>query len=746
MKREKLSIQWIVHKQRIFEKQAEIVSNKSTELNEDEMAAVLNANFGDMAYDKKHTGLNGPSPNVVSVLTVLSGEEYVKTHLNGAMKSARKSDRIKSERTPNPYAKHYLNGLAVRSQRYLNKPKKVSSLQPSSLDVKTNLSFSSQNSTDHLSSDDGCDSSKDFHDINLNSEFISQSDSKFECFSANDNAIVNLESYHINDVSVKPEDCNSEECKTGTEICFSDIPTFSQSSNDSTFDPSVTISTLSLDELVSDLAFKNEIVSTDCVSNTFESKTCNGLENETQDFSNIKKELSPIKQIPDSKILMSPEECVDDKLSSIILNSEEISNLSNPDQVIASNEFEDVKFNLELPVVNCIDVVTIDTIPPVEIAENSDEKIISGVKTKVDKIIDFHNDDKLNSPVSCVIVKSEIPMIHSKIESTLKKVKSVKLSESCDKLVKIENSESADCSESSKTIVDKSPTNPVATVKDKDIKIRPSSNKSSPLRTQSPTYKSTENGIIKGSKSNSKQNLKKLQALAKSKSKNLTNSHSASSLVNKSHSSSVNKCQEKNSSAVCKSDESDISEAKESDKTSAAAPVPRKDMLRGYKIPKKTRTEKPEENSLDLKRGNTPLSPLPDFTSSGLSGYQTKGPSWRKLEPRTKDVPSCKPRTNVNINGSIQLQSSERLVLKLKKDTSDPESQRWKTDHNNFNRNMNTWMGNLHPPPPPPPRLLHPHPPPPRFLTHHPPRPWHRMRSRGGFRQIHMGYGNGPYT
>lgn len=740
MKREKLSIQWVVQKQHIFEKQAEIVSNKSSELNEEEMAAVLNANFGDMAYDKKHTGLNGPSPNVANVLTVLSGEEYLKTHLNGAMKSARKSDRIKSERTPNPYAKHYLNGLAVRSQRYFNKPKKASSLQPSSLDVKTNLSFSSQNSTDHLTSDDGCDSSKDFHDINLNTKFISQSDSKFECFSANDNAIVNLESYHINDVSVKPEDCNSEECKTGTEICFTDIPTFSQSSNDSTFDPSVTISTLSLDELVSDIAFKNEIVSTDCVSNTYQSKSCNGLENDTQDFSNIKKELSPMKEILQNKILMSPKECVDDKLSSIILNSEEISNLSNPEQIIASTEFEDIKLNLELPVENCIDVVTIDTIPSVEIAENSREKIISDVKTKVEKIIDFHNDDKLNSPVSCVIIKSEIPIIHSKIESTSKKVKSIKLSESCDKLVKIENSESTDCLESSKINVDKSPTNPVTTVKDKDIKIRPSSNKSSPLRTQSPTYKSTENGIIKGSKSNSKQNFKKLQALAKSKSKSLTNSHSASSLVNKSHSSSVNKCQEKNSSAVC---ETDVSETKESDKTSAAAPVPRKDMLRGYKIPKKTRTEKPEENSLDLKRGNTPLSPLPDITSTSFSGYQTKGPSWRKLEPRTKDVPSCKPRTNINMNGNIQPQSSERLVLKLKKDTSDPESQRWKADHNNFNRSMNTWMGNHHPPPPP--HLLHPHPHP-RFITHHVPRPWQRMRSRGGFRQIHMGYGNGPYT
>ena len=277
MKREKFSIQWIMQKQHIFEKQVEIISKKSSELNEEETRAVLNANFGDMAYDKKHTGLNGPSPNVVSVLTVLSGEEYVKTHLNGAMKSARKSDRIKSERTPNPYAKHYLNGLAVRSQRYLNKPKKVSNLQPS-LDVKTNLSFSSQNSTDHLTSDDGCDSSKDLHDINLNSKFISQSDSKFECFSANDNAIVNLESYHINDVSVKQEDCNSEDCKSGAEICFSDIPTFSQSSNDSTFDPSVNISTLSLDELVSNLEFKNGVVSTDCVSNTYESKNCNGLE------------------------------------------------------------------------------------------------------------------------------------------------------------------------------------------------------------------------------------------------------------------------------------------------------------------------------------------------------------------------------------------------------------------------------------------------------------------------------------
>ncbi|XP_042907736.1 uncharacterized protein [Parasteatoda tepidariorum] len=169
-------------------------------------------------------------------------------------------------------------------------------------------------------------------------------------------------------------------------------------------------------------------------------------------------------------------------------------------------------------------------------------------------------------------------------------------------------------------------------------------------------------------------------------------------------------------------------------------PIPKKDSFRGYKIPKKQpQTNKPEENSLDSRRGSVPLSPLPDITPVNLSGYQSKT-SWRKLEPRSEKVTFNKPppvRTNDMHSHEVP---SERLVLKLTKDTTDPESMRWKADPNSFDRNncRRNWNNRQVPPLMPPP-----------FLSHLPQLgggSWPHRANQVNFRPIHNNYSHGPFS
>ncbi|KFM81380.1 PHD finger protein rhinocero, partial [Stegodyphus mimosarum] len=763
IKREKLVKSWLRVKEHIFQKQADILSRENEKLSKEEKEAVLNANFGDLAYDKKHTGLNGPSPNMVSVLTNLVGEDITKTQLNGTVKAGRKSNRERPEPSPNPYAKHYLNGLAKRSQRWyaaVDKQRRGSHLQStSSLQAnKSNVNLSFQWTSDHLVSDDGLEVSKDGDDLNTDQQhhFLTQIETSYKSVDSCDDACSNVVAYkYIGDDSSSKNFSDShfqDDSDNKGAICFPPLNSFTPVKHE-------------IDSISS-----NECLSKSLIESSVEMKIKEEIksDNETSDCNNGCKSSRGLKTVEDSSNFTKEEESKASDLKSknnFISGKRRRCKKGNLDE--KSNHVNHMQDHSAL--VN--DVNTIISSPldeslstnylnVMEIEMKNDEASEADLKQFVEQLeanlnlnscitvpseLDSNTENQscIDLPVHCESVKAED---QEKTESYADVMEQKNIEISIDKCLSNQSNDSYESKNNNIVIhhtkILELNCNPVVVLDKSEAKIRPSVKKDSPVRTHSPSSnKVSENGIIKYNKPSPKYNSQDKSVASKSyalKSKLLGNSHSVSSVsMNKHQSSSLTKCQEKTASSVVKVEE-DVSEPKEcltsGKDTSRELPMPKKDMLRGYKIPKKPRSDKPEENSLDLKRGNSPLSPLPDITTSGIGGYHKAKSSWRKLEPRPSQVITSNPRPP--INGDAQ-QQSERLVLKLKKDTTDPESQRWKTDATIYNRGIiPNWIGDF--PRMPPPMLR------PRYS--HPPGHWPRMRNRGGFRRIHMNYGAGPYT
>ncbi|XP_054706926.1 PHD finger protein rhinoceros-like [Uloborus diversus] len=693
MRREKSTKQWVQIKEKIFEKQVGVLTKYGVNLSEDEISAVQNANVGDLAYDKKYTGMNAPSPNMVSVLTNLVGEDITKPQFNGNnVKMSRKNDRTKCE---NPYAKFYLNGLAKRSQRFfqVDKRKKVSNLQSNSfVDDKSNPNFSFQSASDHFVSDDGLELHKDLDD--LNRSFMSENEIKYESESTCDETNTsNLNAYS----SIKNESLDSdiENKRSSIEIKAESqcAPVVQSPKASNTYLPSLNISeeNISFEKKSENFPVKIEPVN----SNTEYDKS--------SEFEKVKKE--PI---------------VKEEESTAKCTSENDSSSFNAAEVVTCKNEE-----------NSLDTsaLTINVKAESNLSINNDT---SGRKIKVEV------DAKLNSPV-CVLVDSNVPLLalktgKLKIESkTMEGFKNSNIKN--DPIISNCNNSSVENINTKKTSIKDCSLN-----KDKmDPKVCLVPYKGS-VRTQSPLPLSTTENVSKLSpKHNQYQHSSKS---SKQKPKNINTSHPAAPLsVNKQHPSSPStKCQDKNPFSKADPPEEQQKGNSDGKEKVQEVQVPKKDTLRGYKIPKKPRTDKPEENSLDLKRGNSPLSPLPDITSTSLSSYHAKGKSsWRKLEPRTtKAVPS---NSRTNLNGDVHNQDAERIVIKLKKDTSNPELQHWKSDSNAFLRGGMPcgWIGEFQSMPPP---MLHP-PFPPRPIGGG---PWPRMRPRGGFPRIPMNYHGSTYT
>lgn len=865
IKREKQVKRWTDIKEKIFLKQLEVLKKEGKSMSEDKKQAVLDSNLGDIAYDKKFSGMNGPSPNMVSVITNLVGEEMVKTQINGVVKSQspKKSDRSKSERTPNPYAKHYLNGLVKRSQRWFPvKDKQNKSNRTSLQKSKSNKSLNSQYSTNHVIHNVDTSEDKSALESDHNSRRTSQ-DSDIKDFNASSEAVT--------DVSVSFT-VDSEPSETKESISASLVDEISKDTQDSSSNHVYDVYDVSVSEVynVSDLSVSdiypfvelqsdvdsfienssNAVDSADsttakletnsdsenssgkipftlkmkpqlqfCDKFNFNGKTKveqsklrdyllsdksrkeklpGGILNFKQEFvNNIKGEIIETEdynsEIINNKVFTS-EEIIDEALNdrfgddgviaSFKLHSE-INNKNTAADEYSNKKSDHSKLKLE-DISDC-------NISTLQVGEKSiDIKSIldnSRLKVSLNRNLAYqieHNHVKLPQPI--VVLKSEDIVNCEKGKTYVSNSKTNKVTKCTEKMSKKISSNinkssenNPNCSKSSESSVSKS--------EDKsELKFRPMSSKNSPVRTHSPTpSKAAETAKFKSSpKHNAHYKADIPFKSSTSKQKNLNSQVSGSSSVNKCPSSPLTKCQEKNPSTSTKSDSmewkdskekttrSDSSESKEKPSETLILPT-----LKGYKIPKKPRLGKLDQSSLELKRGNSPLSPLPNITphASTVNSYQTNHPSlatyqtnhptpatyqtnhpspatyqtnhtngkcsWRKMEPRSeKPVPPPPPCNTWN--GDVHQVAEARLVMKLKKDKSDPKSQRWLPE-SPFNRGggMPGWdfqPGHIQPMLPsrfsPP---IHPYPPP-------VPVQWAPMRSRGGFSQFHRNYRPGPYT
>ncbi|GBN28988.1 PHD finger protein rhinoceros [Araneus ventricosus] len=809
IKREKHSKRWITAKEQIFLKQLEILRKESKKLTQEQRLAVLNANDGDLSHDKKYAFLNVPSPNMVSVLTNLAGE-VVKPTFNGLTKnqSPKKADRKKSEKSPNPYAKHYLNGLVKRSERWLplaSKQKKtkpqntklsqdkshqdfsyqcVTSRNEAQLDTSSFLSPKSD-TRDFNVSGDTCSSFNEMESVKNDLLFITDTkdsictplptessndteSSSFanhllgdqKSFNSGDTDMWHSESEHnIELVNANEEIYNPGEIDLSADIKVVDIYDC-ESVND---DNNCKLATESqLDETIGNFSSKKKLKASRLKSkhktlsrrkrksNADKSATSRNspIEDEEPADKKFKSELSDCKSSAITKGLSNEHKNV----SKMSEESEVDDDKSESDSTSVPNESHSVINNNELRAennkVSISDVKSSNLIPSSKNKVDNSEKEKPTSKEEVDsvgKLIDVESalvksclkiqldrnlqlqmeQNKVKLPQPYVVLKSEDIVNCVKNKTNVSNIKT-SFNRTCDdkslkRAITSNAGKTQDCDKS-------------------ELKFRPICNKNSPVRTQSPTtVKFAENGTSRLNKSSPRHNSQDKVSVptksSSSKTKLLNNSAAAtaSSLpVNKRPSSPLTKCQEKTASpSINSSDSKDSSIPKDK---SVDAPLSRSVLLRGYKIPKKTRSGKPEENSLDSKRGSSPLSPLPDITPSGGSSYHSSSKSsWRKLESRSEKMASSKSWTTANGDS----QQSERLVLQVKKEVYDPDSPRWQTEPNSFNTGgeMPGWAPLLPPFEP----LL-----PPPLPPFEPVR-WPLMRNQGVFPPVPMNYRPGPY-
>ncbi|GFR05397.1 protein Jade-3 [Trichonephila clavata] len=759
-KRELLTKKWLLIKEQIFFKQAEILKaeKKKKTLTPEERQAVLNANFGDLDYDKKFTGENGPSPNVIKVLTVLLGEEATNFKPNSCDKVAtpRKKEQKKLEVMSNPYAKHYLNGLEKRSERCLpNKQKLILENNKLLAKGKTNQNASSAPhdscnnkllthfADDCSASPENCaaefnvsgDTSSSSLSPNSKNEFCSASDTKdsiyipclnesssqsksltFKNHMLNEQGNCNLDSCNINfidsEISVVSEDTKCEisnlgEIDLAADIKIEDSNIYlnkykSESQNLEMFSaaPSKIVQRKSKNKRPSN---RNRNRKRKYNSSKKSGEVVNGyIESELP----VKRsKVDNIQSLSDSKLTLDTETDehktqTDFTLVPIDCQSAIVKNELNTENDVSDQE------SANHVLTSISDVNSNDGLINKKSTNNNESN--KNVADIEEKLVDVHNCKILPRTLKVSLERNlelQMEQNHVTLPQPFVVLKSEDIVNCSKNIYDVSNSKTCYSRKSdvSFNLLNCEKSETMNNCDKSEIKLRPVWKKGSPVRTQSPTsIKNAENGLPRLSKSNPRHNSQDKTVIKSNASKQKYLNHavatSSSLSVNKPPSLSSIKCQKKTlpSSFKLDIDSSDTKEISSKDK-SAETPLPRKDMLRGYKIPKKNKSSKPEENSLDLKRGNSPLSPLPDITSSGKSSYHSIAKSsWRTMESRSEKKSSRKQWTTKR-NGDSQQHSNSRTV--------DREPSRRYQDSNNFNNNQNAhYIPPLLPPPllPPP--------------------------------------------
>ncbi|CAL1263096.1 unnamed protein product [Larinioides sclopetarius] len=807
IKREKHSKRWITAKEQIFLKQLEILRKESNKLTQEQRLAVLSANDGDLAHDKKYAFLNAPSPNMVSVLTNLAGE-VVKSTFNGLTKnqSPKKTDRKKSEKSPNPYAKHYLNGLEKRSERWLPLVSKQKKIKPQNTKLshgKSNENFSYQcvtskneaqldtssflspksDTRDFNVSGDTCSSFNEIESVKNDLLFISDTKdgicTPLPTESSNDTESLSFANHLLGDQKAFHTDMWHSESEHNVELV---------TANDKIYNPGEIdlAANIKVEDIYDCDSVQNDnnckLTTESQLDETTEKFSCkkkskaSRLKSKHKSVSSRKRKSHADKSAISRNSPIEDEEPVDKKhkselpdcistvitkglsnehknISKVYEESDGYDDKSESDSTSVPTESHSVINNNELKAEN--NKVSIADVKCANLTPSSKNKVDNCEKEKPTRKEEIDSVGKLTD-VETALVKSclkiqldrnlQLQMDQNKVKLPQPYV--VLKSEDIVNCVKNKTNVSNSKTSFNRPCDDKSLKRAISSNAGKtqdcdksELKFRPICSKNSPVRTQSPTtVKFVENGTSRLNKSSPRHNSQDKvstsikSSTSKTKLLNNTAAATASSLpVNKRPSSPLtNKCQEKTASPSINS--SDLKDSSIPKDKLVDAPLSRSVLLRGYKIPKKTRSGKPEENSLDSKRGSSPLSPLPDITPTGGSSYHSSAKSsWRKLESRSEKIASNKSWTTANGDS----QQSERLVLQVKKEVYDPDSPRWQSEPNSFNTGgeMPGWAPLLPPFEP----LL-----PPPLPPFEPVR-WPLMRNQGGFPPVPMNYRPGPY-
>ncbi|GFS86694.1 protein Jade-3 [Nephila pilipes] len=784
-KRERLKTEWLHTKQEIFLKQVEILTRekKNKTLTKEEKQAVVNANFGNLDYDMKYTGKNGPSPNVINVLSVLLGEEGANFKPNSCGKAAtrRKKNQRKKEVPSNPYAKYYLNGLEKRSERCLpSKQKLIVKNKLSSKSKNYNSDFEPHDSSNNklIYSESDSFTSPENHSAQFNisgdtsSSYHSPDDSK------NEFGFVN---YTKDSIYIScPTESSTEDSKS---LSFTNHLLSEQENHLASFNLNLNDSDINVDsentkcEIANpgemDLAADIRVVDSNIYLNKFKSESQNL---EIFDDSCNKAHSKSVQRKSNKKALNRKRRYNSSKKSGEVIGdctvSDELS--VKKSKVEDTQSLSDLKLTQDVET-DAHETTTDSTLVPLESQYatikkelNTEKSEASGLESDVnssDGLIkqkstnniesnknDSDIDAKLVGVYNCKILSKTLKV---SIERNLELQMEQNLVTLPQPYVILKPDDIVNCSKSNNDATNKAcysrksdassnflnyeTSQNMNNCDTSELKLHPIWKKNSPVRTQSPTLiKNSENGLSRLSKSSPRHNTQDKATIKSYASKKYLN-HAVTTPyslnVNKSPSSSSIKCQEKTLPPSFKldTDSSDIKEASVLKDKSTEAPLPRKDMLRGYKIPKKNRSGKPEENSLDLKRGNSPLSPLPDITPSGKSSYHSNAKSsWRTMESRSEKKLSGKHWTKMN--GDSHQQPCNRLEFQLNKDSFEPEPARWYQEPNSFttNREAHSYSSDYVPPLLPPPL--------PPFST-----PWASLSNQNSFAPSVTIFRSGPY-
>ncbi|GIY72101.1 protein Jade-1 [Caerostris darwini] len=684
-KREESYRKWLKIKNETFSKQLDILENENRNLSAEERQAVLNANDGSLAEDKAYAFKNQYSPVLQDVLTVLQGKDAAKRQVNNnnnaSLKSSSSKKKYNKKSDDNPYAKPYLNGLEKRVQRFFPTTSKQKSEDKQNFNFE-NAAFDEVNNINPQMKDE---IDYNFH-VEVKHDISGDISSNFNDISDDnkDNTWISSQCSNDSETSLP---LNSTSEQEGLEICHIK-PNIIMESECMKFE-TTNLGKLSIREskdfisTVTSSEFKLNAESSHLLSDTLKNseKRCKSLSTSvsyrkrkisggsTKNQSSIKKrKLDNVRTTKSTGL--SSEKCDIDMWSEstsmhveshCVATKKELNFEGEKDGSVFSSTFEDKNGETNSAEQNWNS----------DDEQNSnDSKIIDVNNIAIESCLQTSLDLELQLKHNKISLPQPYVILKSKDIVNCNKSKNIILSdEEFPKKSSDKFSDEPMSEKSNGNICGKS-----------EAKFRPVINNNSSVRTQSPTSVKGENETLKSRK--------------------LSPKHS-------SQDASINI-------------KSSTSKQKDLSSSTIIAPP----SLVNKHDTKKIRSGKPEENSLDSKRGSSPLSPLPDISSSNVKSYHSNAKSsWRKLEPRSEKAASKKPWTPNN--GDNQAQAS-RLVFPS---NHEPEIPRWPMDPNQ------AWgmTQMLHPPLPPPPV--------PPFRP-----PWIPMPHQNGFPPMMMNFRPGLYN
>lgn len=126
-RREKLNRSLFKLREDVFKKQVALLSNKAAKFTDKERNAIVQANHSDNVYDRLYSSDYEKFPIMNSIVSVLEGKDCPPGDLTPQKRQVKKPEKVvvtspdkmqKTTNQPNPYAKHYFNGIRRSHRRF----------------------------------------------------------------------------------------------------------------------------------------------------------------------------------------------------------------------------------------------------------------------------------------------------------------------------------------------------------------------------------------------------------------------------------------------------------------------------------------------------------------------------------------------------------------------------------------------------------------------------------------------------